>query len=91
MSAFIADLRFALRTLGRRRGFFAVAVTTLALGIGAATSIFSVVDGVLFRPLPFPEPGKLGAVYQTYPEWLKEPILAASWDEITFSARSTER
>ena len=85
MSAFIADLRFALRTLGRRRGFFAVAVTTLALGIGAATSIFSVVDGVLFRPLPFPEPGKLVAVYQTYPEWLKEPILAASWNKITFS------
>ena len=91
MSAFIADLRFALRTLGRRRGFFGVPLTTLALGIGAATSIFSVVDGVLFRPLPFPEPGKLVAVYQTYREWLKEPILTASWDEITFSARSTER
>jgi len=85
MSALIADLRFALRTLGRRRGFFAVAVTTLALGIGAATSIFSVVDGVLFRPLPFPEPGRLVAVYQTYPEWRSEPILAASWDKITLS------
>lgn len=85
MSALIADLRFAVRTLGRRRGFFAVAVATLALGIGAATSIFSVVDGVLFRPLPFPEPGKLVAVYQTYPEWRKEPILASSWDKITLS------
>lgn len=81
----LADLRFALRTLSRRRTFFIVAVTTLALGIGAATSIFSVVDGVLFRPLPFSEPSKLVSVWQTYPEWRKEPILASSWDKITFS------
>jgi putative ABC transport system permease protein len=81
----LADLRFALRTLTRRRAFFIIAVTTLGLGIGAATSIFSVVDGVLLRPLPFQEPGKLVSVYQTYPEWLKEPILASSWDKITFS------
>jgi predicted permease len=85
MHTLIADLRFALRTLSRRRTFFIIAVTTLALGIGAATSIFSVVDGVLFRPLAFSEPGKLVAVYQTYPEWRKEPILAASWDKGTFS------
>ena len=81
----LADLRFALRTLARRRAFFVIAVTTIALGIGAATSIFSVVDGVIFRPLPFSEPGKLVAVWQTYPHWLKEPILASSWDKITFS------
>jgi len=81
----LADLRFALRTLARRRTFSIIAVTTLALGIGAATSIFSVVDGVLFRPLPFAEPGQLVSVYQTYPEWRKEPILAPSWDKITFS------
>jgi putative ABC transport system permease protein len=81
----LSDLRFALRTLRRRRVFFAVAVTTLALGIGAATSIFSVVDGVLFRPLPFQEPGKLVTIYQSYPEWRAEPILASSWDHITFS------
>jgi predicted permease len=81
----LADLRFALRTLIRRRTFFTIAVTTLGLGIGAATSIFSVVDGVLFRPLPFSEPGKLVSVYQTYPEWRNEPILARSWDLITLS------
>jgi putative ABC transport system permease protein len=81
----LADLRFALRTLIRRRTFFLIAVTTLALGIGAATSIFSVVDGVLFRPLPFQDPGKLVAVYQTYPEWRNEPILARSWENITLS------
>ena len=81
----LADLRFALRTLIRRRTFFIIAVTTLALGIGAATSIFSVVDGVLFRPLPFQDPGKLVAVYQTYPHWRNEPILARSWENITLS------
>ena len=81
----LADLRFAFRTLARRRTFFAVAVTTIALGIGPATSIFSVVDGVLFRPLPFNDPGQVVSVYQTYPEWLKAPILASSWDKITFS------
>jgi putative ABC transport system permease protein len=80
-----SDLRFAIRTLSRRRAFFAIAVVTLALGIGAATSIFSVVDGVLFRPLPFSEPGRLVSVWQTYPHWLKEPILASSWDKISFS------
>ena len=85
MRALVADLRFAMRTLRRRRTFFIVAVTTLALGIGAATSIFSVVDGVLFRPLAFSEPGRLVSVYQTYPEWKKEPILAGTWDRITFS------
>ena len=81
----LADLRFALRTLLRRRTFFLVAVTTLALGIGAATSIFSVVDGVLFRPLAFADPGKLVTVYQTYPAWRNEPILARTWENITLS------
>jgi putative ABC transport system permease protein len=85
MLALLTDLRFAMRTLRRRRTFFAVAVITLGLGIGAATSIFSVVDGVLFRPLPFSEPGKLVSVYQTYPEWRNEPILSATWDHIPFS------
>jgi putative ABC transport system permease protein len=85
MAAFVADLRFARRSLERRRGFFAVAVTTLALGIGAGTSVFSVVDGVLFRPLSFAEPAQLVAVHQTYPDWLKQPVLAARWDMGTFS------
>jgi len=63
MSNFWQDIRFAIRVLLSNRGFAAIAILTLALGIGANTALFSVVNGVLLNPLPFPDPDRLFAVY----------------------------
>src|SRR5688572_18338473 len=63
------DLKFAVRQLLKNPGFTAVAVLTLALGIGANTAIFSVVDAVLLRPLPYPGSGKLVWLAERGPDW----------------------
>ena len=65
MESVFRDLRIAARGLLRNPGFTAVAVLTLALGIGATTAVFSVVYGVLFRPLPFPNADRLVQIIQT--------------------------
>jgi predicted permease len=67
MSTFFADLTYAFRTLRSNVGFTTVAVAALALGIGANTAIFTVVDGVMLAPLPYPQPDRLVRLGRKYP------------------------
>jgi putative ABC transport system permease protein len=75
----LRDARYGIRQLAKAPGFTAVAVLTLAFGIGATTAIFSVVDGVLLRPLPYPEPDSLVRVHEVVPQYGLFSVAPASF------------
>jgi putative ABC transport system permease protein len=88
METLLKDVRYALAMMRRNRGFTAAGLLTLALGIGATTAVFSVVYGVLLRPLPYPEAGRLVRLSEEHPG-AASPLRAPMLSNLTFLAWST--
>src|SRR5947207_5059791 len=85
----MSDLKFAFRQLVNKPGFTAVAVLTLGLGIGANTAIFSVIHGVLLKPLPYPEPDQLVTLWERSPQRGIEQERVSGPNYLDWRAQST--
>lgn len=91
LSHMIRDVRFAVRQLLKSPGFSVVAILTLALGIGSSSAIFSVVNGVLLRPLPYPEPDGLVRVHEVVPQYGRFSVAPANFLDWRKQSTSFER
>ena len=90
MTTLLQDIRFGVRTLAKRPGFALVAVLTLALGIGANTAIFTVVNAVLLRPLPFRDAERLVIVYETTQSVPRDYVSVPNLEDYRAGSRSFE-
>jgi ABC-type antimicrobial peptide transport system permease subunit len=90
MEIFIKDIRFGVRSLLNRRGFTSIAVLTLALGIGACTAIFSVVDGVLLRSLPYPDAERIVQLREVNPAGAQIPFAEPNFLDVRARNRTLE-
>jgi putative ABC transport system permease protein len=88
MSTLLQDLRFALRMLAKSPGFTAVAVLTLALGIGANTAIFTLVDAMVLRPLPVANPDRLVILKTKGPQWGEVRLSYPDYEDIRQQVKS---
>lgn len=91
METLIQDLRFALRTLVRNSGFSTVIILTLALGIGANSAIFALVNGILVKPLPYPEPDRLLMLWETSADRLPGTVAPANFYDWREQSHSFEK
>jgi hypothetical protein len=85
METLITDLRYAVRRLAQRPGFAVIAMLTIALGVGANSAIFSIVNAILLRPLPVESPDRLVEIYSQ--EGDEEPVTQAYPDYLDIRAR----
>jgi MacB-like periplasmic core domain/FtsX-like permease family len=90
MDRLLQDLRYGIRTFVRQPAFSLTAILALALGIGANTAVFSVVYGVLLKPLPYPDPGALIYMHDTYPAVTFASVSAAKYLALRSGNRSLE-